>query len=168
MVATDGSREVKASKIEPEASRYRLERRLGPYTDYRARQAVASCTLDERTPLRSVEDRVRRLRESVCGPAGLAQATIPRRIKQALPERVRVPAARVEHRRIATSYREAAVRTLQDRPQAFGALRQRVAPDPARVRDAAKEAYRWAGRIEARGRPELRCAAAEHPRSGPA
>ncbi len=134
-----------------------------------------------------MEERVRRLREPVRGRGEPERATIPTRIKKASPERVRVPPAKVEHRRIARSYRDAmhrlylvphraharfrdavirdgrdgAARTLQERPEAFGVLRHRSATDPDRVRDAAQEAYRWAGRIEARGRPELLRAAAE-------
>jgi hypothetical protein len=38
---TDGTREVKASEVGRGCSRYNLEKRLGPYPDYRARMAVA-------------------------------------------------------------------------------------------------------------------------------
>ncbi|HEX6745913.1 MAG TPA: relaxase/mobilization nuclease domain-containing protein [Longimicrobium sp.] len=49
MVVTDGVHKVKCSEIDPAASRANLERRLGgPLGEYRARQAVAGRTLDER------------------------------------------------------------------------------------------------------------------------
>jgi hypothetical protein len=49
MVVTDGVHKVKCSEIYPAASRANLERRLGgPLGEYRARQAVAGRTLDER------------------------------------------------------------------------------------------------------------------------
>jgi hypothetical protein len=38
---TDGSRDVKASEVGREFSRFHLEKRFGPYPDYRARMAVA-------------------------------------------------------------------------------------------------------------------------------
>ena len=51
MVITDGAREVKASEIDPAASRFRLERRLGRFSDHRARDAA------ERTPERGTAHR---------------------------------------------------------------------------------------------------------------
>jgi len=49
MVVTDGVHKVRCSEIDPAASRANLERRLGgPLGEYRARQAVAGRTLDER------------------------------------------------------------------------------------------------------------------------
>lgn len=48
MVVHDGAREVKASEVDPAASRHAVQRRLGQYGDYKARQAVAGRTLDER------------------------------------------------------------------------------------------------------------------------
>jgi hypothetical protein len=48
MVVTDGVREVKASEVGTFISRRRLESRLGPLGDYRARQAVAARALEER------------------------------------------------------------------------------------------------------------------------
>jgi hypothetical protein len=47
-VFTDGVRKVKASEVDRAASRTRLERRLGSLGAYRARQALATRTLDER------------------------------------------------------------------------------------------------------------------------
>jgi hypothetical protein len=42
MSVTDGEREVKASEISRQVSRFQLEKRLGRYSDHRARRAVAS------------------------------------------------------------------------------------------------------------------------------
>lgn len=42
MSVTDGQREVKASEISRHVSRFHLEKRLGRYSDYRLRRAVAS------------------------------------------------------------------------------------------------------------------------------
>ena len=184
MVLTDGRQEVKASEIDREALRFRLERRLGLYSDYRARQAVAARTMDERVRLPELEERVRRLRERVRD--GAERAVISPEIKPAR-ERVQIPPAKAEHRRVAESYRaaldqlyhrprgsharfrdavlrdgrEAAVRTLAERPERFGVVRRAGTPVEERARDAAQEAYRWAGRVEQRGRPELRRLAAE-------
>ena len=48
LVVTDGVRKAKASDIDRSVSRAHLERRLGPLGEYRARQAVAARTLDDR------------------------------------------------------------------------------------------------------------------------
>ena len=48
MVVTDGKHEVKASKIDREFSRSRLEASLGIHGEYRLRQQIAARTLDER------------------------------------------------------------------------------------------------------------------------
>ena len=50
MVVTDGRQEVKASDLFREASRYRLEKRLGPLADHRARVAVAARSPEPRAP----------------------------------------------------------------------------------------------------------------------
>ena len=59
---TDGTREVKASEVGRGCSRYHLEKRLGPYPDYRARLAVAQLPPAPRTP--TVQPEVAPLRES--------------------------------------------------------------------------------------------------------
>jgi hypothetical protein len=102
------------------------------------------------------------------------------------PAPVHIPPAKTAHRRIAASYhavlarlymaprraharfrdalvrdgREAAVRALRDNPQAFGPVRGGPAPVAERARDAAQEAYRWAGRVEDAHRLDLLRAAA--------
>jgi hypothetical protein len=48
LVVTDGVRKAKASDIDRSVSRAHLERRLGSLGEYRARQAVAARTLDDR------------------------------------------------------------------------------------------------------------------------
>lgn len=48
LVVTDGVRKAKASDIDRSVSRAHLERRLGALGEYRARQAVAARTLDDR------------------------------------------------------------------------------------------------------------------------
>lgn len=48
---TDGTREVKASEVGRGCSRYHLEKRLGPYPDYRARLAVAQLPPAPRAPV---------------------------------------------------------------------------------------------------------------------
>lgn len=169
-VVTDGVHKVKASEIDPGASRAKLERRLGALGEYRARQAVAARTLHERpapTPPAAPAP--------VPTPAP-AVAPEPRRTAQP----VRIPPAKVEQRRIAASYRaamdrlfldpreartrfreallqggrEAATKALRERPESFGQVRPAAAPVPDRAQDAGREAFRWSGRLEASGRAD--------------
>lgn len=163
MVVTDGMQKAKCSEIDPAASRANLERRMGgSLGEYRARQAVASHTLDERA--------APQVQEQTPAPAAPAPAPTP----------ARIPPAKLDHRRIAGSYRgamdrlyadpaaarayfrealvregrEAAAKTLRERPEAFGRVRPGAVPVQDRARDAAGEAYRWGGRLEATGRAE--------------
>jgi hypothetical protein len=55
MVVTDGRQEVKASDLFREASRYRLEKRLGSLADHRAREAVASHSPKSHMPASAAE-----------------------------------------------------------------------------------------------------------------
>jgi hypothetical protein len=173
MVVTDGTYEVKASEIDRAASRKHLERRLGPLGDHRARQAVAARTLDERA-------------ERVADPR--LEPQVQQRGTPA-PERtpIPVPPAKVEHRRAAASYRaamerlylaahraraafrmalvrdgrEAATKAFRERPESFGPVRPGTAPVDDRAQEAAREAFRWSGRLEASGRADaLRVAGA--------
>jgi hypothetical protein len=166
MVVTDGTYEVKASEIDRAASRKHLEHRLGPLGDHRARQAVAARTLDERA-------------ERVADPRPEPQ--VQQRGTPA-PERapIPVPPAKVEHRRVAASYRaamerlylaahraraafrmalvrdgrEAATKALRERPESFGPVRPGTASVEDRAQEAAREAFRWSGRLEASGRAD--------------
>jgi hypothetical protein len=177
-VVTDGVHKVKASEIDPGASRSKLERRLGALGEYRARQAVAARTLDERPAPRPPAAPAR-------VPTTPAPAVAPEPRRTAEP--VRIPPAKVEHRRIAASYRaamerlfldpreararfrdalmqggrEASTKALRERPESFGKVRPAAAPLPDRAQDAGREAFRWSGRLEASGRADaLRVAGA--------
>jgi hypothetical protein len=86
MVVTDGTYEVKASEIDRAASRKHLERRLGPLGDYRARQAVAARTLDERAArVAPVPSEVQR------GTPALEPTPLPVRPAPVAPAPVRPP-----------------------------------------------------------------------------
>lgn len=94
---TDGSRQVKASEVGRECSRYHLEKRLGAYPDYRARMAVAQIAPAPRAPV--VQPRVAPPREAATVEAqtpprqespGLAfppTTQVPPRVEGRVPER---------------------------------------------------------------------------------
>lgn len=168
LVVTDGVRKVKASEVDRAASRANLERRLGSLGEYRARQAVAARTLDERAA------RIERTQPQQPMPAPAPPATARQF------DRPPVPPAKADHRRIAASYRgamarlyadphaartqfraallrdgrEAAAKALRERPETFGRVRPADAPERDRAADAAGEAFRWSGRLEATGRAD--------------
>lgn len=123
MVVTDGTHEVKASEVDAAASRFRLERRLGAYTDYRAREAVAGRTLDARASQQRGPEAI---------PAGMtntAPAAIPTGITRApaprAPQVERAPAPPV---------------VPADRPAPSPAVRTR----PRTYREAARDFTREA------------------------
>lgn len=170
MVVTDGVREVKASEIDAAASRFRLERRLGSFTDYRARQAVAGQALDERA--RRVPAQVQ---ERSPAPAAPERGAIPtginreQRASDVRPAARYRAAARDFSRELGTLYenpararraflraarldgRERAARTLHARPETFGAVRDR-----SHAVHAAEAAARFTAFTESRVRPALR------------
>ncbi|HEX8394241.1 MAG TPA: relaxase/mobilization nuclease domain-containing protein [Longimicrobium sp.] len=187
MVVTDGTREVKASEVDAAASRFRLERRLGSYTDYRARQAVAGRTLDARTvepaprPIptgmqpRAPErgPHVERAPAPAVTPARPAPAPSP--VPRTRP-RSATEAARDFSREVRALYADpAAARraflsaaerrgadraaaALRDEPHRFGALRPGA--DPARSAHAADAAYDYAHAHAVHERGALKQAAA--------
>lgn len=69
---TDGRHDVKASEVAREFSRKHLEKRFGPYPDYRARMAVAESTLMLRSSVDVVapQPRAREPRRAQFGDAG--------------------------------------------------------------------------------------------------
>jgi hypothetical protein len=134
MVVTDGAREVKASEIDAAASRFRLERRLGSFTDYRARQAVAGRALDERAPAQPTRT------EPAREPQTRAQVQERTRAAPTPPTPPAPPAP--ERRLIPTGInREQRAREVQRAPTPADA---RPAPAPAerRARPTVREAAR--------------------------
>lgn len=185
----DESRDVKASDVARSFSRHHLEQRFGPYPDYRARTAIGSVPA-ALSPSPAAEPPAPAVGRPTPAPQRTPAPPPPAPAREARPARapdpVRIPPAKGQHRRIAASYRaalarlymaprraharfrdalmrdgrEAAVRALRDNPQAFGLVRGGPAPVPERARDAAQEAYRWAGRMEDAHRLDLLRAAA--------
>jgi hypothetical protein len=169
LVVTDGMFKAKCSDIDRAASRKHLEGRLGAWRDRTALERAAPVAQPEPpqvpVPVRAPE------------PAPEAR---PRAVPAPAPAPARIPPAKLDHRRIAGSYRgamdrlyadpaaarasfrealllegrEAAAKTLRERPEAFGRVRPGAVPVQDRARDAAGEAYRWGGRLEATGRAE--------------
>lgn len=96
---TDGTRQVKASEVGRECSRYYLEKRLGAYPDYRARMAVAQIAPAPRVPV--VQPQVAPSRESATveaqtparqeppGPALPPATQVPSRVEGRVPQRRR-------------------------------------------------------------------------------
>ncbi|HEX6745689.1 MAG TPA: hypothetical protein VF092_00135 [Longimicrobium sp.] len=94
---TDGTRQVKASEVGRECSRYHLEKRLGAYPDYRTRMAVAQIAPAPRAPV--VQPQVAPPRESATvevqtparqeppGPALPPATQVPPRVEGRVPER---------------------------------------------------------------------------------
>ncbi|HET7462591.1 MAG TPA: relaxase/mobilization nuclease domain-containing protein [Longimicrobium sp.] len=177
-VFTDGVRKVKASEVDRAASRKNLERRLGSLGAYRARQAVASRTLDERAA--RVEQRAPAPASPQVQHRTPPAPDLPRPAPERAPDPIHIPPAKLGHRRIAASYRgamdrlytdpaparaqfreallrdgrEAAAKTLRERPESFGRIRPAAIAVQDRARHAAGEAYRWGGRLEATGRAD--------------
>ncbi|HEX6749064.1 MAG TPA: relaxase/mobilization nuclease domain-containing protein [Longimicrobium sp.] len=160
MVVTDRRQEVKASDVHPLASRYRLEQRLGAYSDYRARQDAAARVLDARAP-----------RAAQPAPRG---AELPR-TPTTQGERYRA-AARQLDRDLRATYthpqdaRRAFLRAVDSRgaaeaaaalrwePAQYGALR--TARTPEQSARAAGNAYDYAVQRTARSRTAAKEAAA--------
>lgn len=169
MVVTDGVFKAKCSDIDRAASRKHLEGRLGAWRD--------RAPLERAAPVPQPEPPQAPVPVRAPDPAPEAR---PRAVPAPAPTPARIPPAKLDHRRIAGSYRgamdrlyadpgaarahfreallregrEAAAKTLRERPEAFGRVRPGAVPVQDRARDAAGEAYRWAGRLEATGRAE--------------
>lgn len=144
MVVTDGAREVKASEIDPAASRFRLERRLGSLTDYRARQAVAGRALDERTrptPARDPQQQARaQVQERTPAPPAPERRAIPTGInrEQRAPEVQRAPAPTPADARpsLAPAERRTRPHTMREAARDFSREARALYADPAAARRA--------------------------------
>ena len=146
MVVTDGAREVKASEIDAAASRFRLERRLGSFTDYRARQAVAGRALDERTvqreqptrtaPAREPHTRAQ-VQERTPAPPAPERRAIPTGInrEQRAPEVPRAPTP-ADARPVRMPAERRARPTVRDAARDFSREARALYADPAAARRA--------------------------------
>lgn len=148
MVVTDGTREVKASVIDAAASRFRLERRLGSFPDYRARQAVAGRALDERTVERAQPTRTEparephtraQVQERTPAPPAPERRAIPTGInrEQRAPEVQRAPAPTPADARPAPAPAERRARpTVREAARDFSREARALYADPAAARRA--------------------------------
>lgn len=141
MVVTDGTREVKASEIDAAASRFRLERRLGSFTDYRARQAVAGRALDERSMERAAVERAAPVQQQrTPAPPGPERSAIPTGInrEQRAPEAQRAPVTPpVDARTLpAPAERRARPRNVREAARDFSREARALYADPAAARRA--------------------------------
>jgi hypothetical protein len=158
MSVTDGRQQVKASEVDRAFSRKHLEERFGPWHNHRARVAVAELPTPARDtprPTPAPTPAARAHPEPAPIPPRKAEHLAARRSYAAALERLYEQpgeARRALHAAVLRDGREKAVRTLRERPEAFGRVRAAPAPVPERAAEAAREAFRWTGRAEASGR----------------
>lgn len=180
MVVTDGVQKIKCSEIDRAASRYHVERRLGALNNYRARQAVAGRTMEERAarapqpqqpaavPVLAPEPRTVPAPMMTPAPASRAPADpppVPRRTSSyAQSAREFSGAIRAVYAHPAAARRafidaaerrgpERAAALLRAEPWRFGALRPGA--DRARAARAAVAGYHYARSRGERLRPAL-------------
>ncbi|HEX6749277.1 MAG TPA: relaxase/mobilization nuclease domain-containing protein [Longimicrobium sp.] len=159
MVVTDGRQEVKASDVHPQASRYRLEQRLGPYSDYRARQDAAARVLDARAARAEPAPRAAELPRTPTTPRERYHAAA-RQLDRDLRAIYTHPhdARRAFLRAVDSRGAAEAAAALRWGPARYGALR--TAPAPEQSARAAGNAYDYAVQRTARNRTAAKEAAA--------